>query len=412
MTRRRRARLAGIGVGLLAGLLGGGCGHPPRLPPPAPPAVEPVPAPAFVPTVLPRVRVQDRQFVTGETIWRWRGVTAFRLAELVATGQQEVAGAYLAWAAAEGITVVRVLTMAKHLFELSPADGLRVLDRTLELAATYGVYVEVVLLADSASYFDEQGRRLASAAMIEDYVQAVGVILAANSNSLCEGGNEPRHPTQLDLVGNPEYLQSLLALIPPEVPCALGAAHGPDDESRAYVGGSYVTVHADRNDGCGTEDRCWRSVRHTNEQRALQEEVGKPVVNDEPSRTLARDQQVALGAFTALFGLGDTFHYAGGLQAEIPVGAEFEAFEARRRGWRLIPDDWWGMYRNAGQTGSPVEGFVGAVRVYSSVRGDEAYVLGLGVEPEAAIVFDTEAWSVPTLIHEEGEMRLWHVAQR
>ena len=70
---------------------------------------------------------------------------------------------------------------------------------------------------------------------------------------------------------------------------------------------------------------------------------------DEPKRDdLAADKHLGLALLCRLFGLGDTFHFAGGLQAQIPAGAELTAFEARRHGWEAIPPDWLGAYLNSG----------------------------------------------------------------
>src|SRR6185369_10882717 len=149
-------------------------------------------------------------------------------------------------------------------------EGLAALPRALALARRCGLHLEVVGLADTRSYtFDHRA-----------HIQALGAICATAGNAFLEIANEPVHATQRDEVGNPQFLQELRKLVPSSVMVALGAAHGDDDESDAFVGADYVTVHGARGDG----DNGWRFVRHTNEQRALSERVGKPVVNDEPRR--------------------------------------------------------------------------------------------------------------------------------
>src|SRR5829696_7289886 len=77
--------------------------------------------------------------------FHWRGISAFRLLEFVAHGRESEADAYLRWAAAKKLTVVRVFAMADGIFDLPPADGQRALPRLLEMAQRHGLYVEVVV---------------------------------------------------------------------------------------------------------------------------------------------------------------------------------------------------------------------------------------------------------------------------
>src|SRR5687768_15534233 len=71
-----------------------------------------------------RLKIHGTEFVGADgRRFEWRGITAFRLLQLIARGRTSEAEAYLDWCAQQGLTVVRVLTMAKYLFELAPADG-------------------------------------------------------------------------------------------------------------------------------------------------------------------------------------------------------------------------------------------------------------------------------------------------
>ena len=70
------------------------------------------------------LRISGTSFLRADgSKFQWRGITAFRLVEMVAHGNSAEAGAFLDWAAARKLTVVRVFTMARHLFQLTPADG-------------------------------------------------------------------------------------------------------------------------------------------------------------------------------------------------------------------------------------------------------------------------------------------------
>lgn len=330
------------------------------------------------------------------SIFVWKGITSFRLAEMLAMGHEVEVIEYMNWAQGQGVTVLRVLLMAKNLFVLSPEVGLTVLDRLLDLAQTWGLYVEVVILADTASYPDLN---------IDKHVRLAGAICANHSNVFIELGNElaPVHQTQNGKLGDIPYLETLRRSIPSNVLVSLGSTHGGNDESQEMKGGDYLTIHGDRSDG----DNGWRWVRHSNEQRVVAEATNRFAVNDECKRDdLSADKQLGIAILCRMFGLGDTFHYGGGLQSTIAVGAELEALQARRRGWAAIPDQWEGRYMNAGFAGSPVRGFSKAVRVYSSISGGHGYTLVLGAEGEPNIEWN---WARRNLLISNGGMRLYEV---
>jgi len=349
------------------------------------------------------VHVSGRRFVNDDgTPFVWRGATAFRAVEKVARGQEPDVDRFFAGMSEHGVTVVRVLSMASNMFALRPDEGVAAMPRTLDLASRRGLHVEVVGLADTKHYdFDHRA-----------HIRAIGEICAASQNAFLEIANEPIHETQREEVGRPDYLATLRALVPASVPVALGAAHGGDDESRAFIAGDYITVHGARDDG----DNGWRFVRHTNEQRVLSEETNKPVVNDEPRRDdLSADKHIAIAVLCRMMGIGDTFHFAAGLHANLPDGAELAALRARCRGWGMIPPDFWGAYKNTGFAGSPVEEFDGAtaIRMYSSIAGGDGYTLGLGVSTaDGPRCRWSGAWPTRTVVCSEGGVRVWRVSTR
>ncbi len=273
------------------------------------------------------LRVSGERFVRADgTAFEWRGVTAFRLAELVANGRERDADGYLAWAQSQKLTIVRVLTMAHNLFELPPERGRAAMARLLPMAAARGLAIEVVALADTASFqFD-----------IDAHVREVGQICARAGLCTIEIANEPIHATQDRRVHDPKYLAALRRLIPAEVPCSLGLGTAGD----APGAGDYVTVHFPRDDG-------WKHVASLAEGFALRQRFTVPVINDEPIG--AGDETVpgrrdsdperfrAAMLLSQMAGLGATFHYDGGLQAIIPAGRQAACFEAWRSAWDLLP---------------------------------------------------------------------------
>jgi hypothetical protein len=244
----------------------------------------------------------------------WRGITAFRLNEFVAHGRTAEADAYLAWAASQHVTVVRVLAMADVLFTLSPADGRHALGTTLDIARKRGVYVEVVALADTAKMRVDVPRA----------VKAIGAICGAYENCLLEIANEPGHATQVNALHDAAYVKSLLPLVPKGVPVSLGSVEYGD----GFGEGAYVTWHAPRRQPVAALDNGSRLLRR----------FRKPVISDEPIGAADASVPGRRASDPAIFremarrsrqlGLGATFHYEGGLQARIPAGRELACFEA------------------------------------------------------------------------------------
>ena len=338
----------------------------------------------------------------------WRGITGFRAVELVATGRATAADSFFAWARAQDASVVRVLTMSANLFRLAPDAGVAALPKTLELAARHGLYVEVVGLADTASIQVDH----------RTHMRAVGAACAARPNCLIEIANEPRHPTQDSRVGDPAYLRELRSVVPRSVPVALGAAHGGDDESAEFAGGDYVTVHGNRADDESPADPAdragWRWVGRIAAQRALSERTGKFVVNDEPRRDdLTAGKHLAVALLCRVMGVGDTFHYSGGLQADVATGAELAALAARRRGWSAIPPDFSSSSREVGASDAPVRSADSSavVHVYSALRERDGYVVAISGTATVPRVQWSDRWPKRQAVLSEHGVTLWKVSK-
>jgi hypothetical protein len=304
----------------LALLLFVSCDAKPEAPASTATATAPREAPATV-AAPPRLEIRGLSFVRGESPFEWRGITAFRLVEQVAHGREAEAIAYIDWARAQKLTVVRVLVMAKRLFELSPEDGLKALPRLLQLAADRSLVVEVVALADTADIEID----------LAQHVKAAAATAAAHPNAVLEIANEPWHPTQDRRLHDPAFVKGLADLVPPSVPVALGAIERGDGYA---AGGTYATWHAPRSNASDG----WGHVVEIGEGGALLAKWRKPLVSDEPIGAAEahvpgrRDNEprrfAAAAALTRLAGLGATFHYDAGLQARIPSGRELECFNA------------------------------------------------------------------------------------
>jgi len=340
------------------------------------------------------LRVAGGRFVLPDGApFAWRGISAFRLLEMEAAGRAREVDAYLTWAASGGLNVVRVLAMAKHLFELPPETGLAHMDTLLARAGAHGLFVEVVALADTASYAIDPAA----------YIERLARICRKHSNALLEIANEPYHATQAPRIHEREYLRQLLRLVPPGVPAAVGAADFPT----LYDDGTYATVHFPRSSGA----EGWGHVRDLKLGSELLRASGKPVINDEPigagqrfepgRRDDSPERFRAAALASRLIGLGATFHYEGGLQARIPEGRELECFRAWQEAWTLVPGAEPIVTRDAAVEGGPVtairgEGYVAS---FIGVRGDTAWVLVAGTTTPVRVewssgwaVVDTRQW--------------------
>jgi hypothetical protein len=364
---------------------------------------------------LLRLRIDGRVLRTADgRPFVWQAMSAFRLVELVASGREIEADDFLARAAGTGVTLVRVFSMAgsccnpqgqPYLFRLEPAHGRAALPRLLELAANHGLYVEVVALLDTKFYtFDHK-----------QHVYEIGQTCLVWVNCVLELANEPMHGTQLSEIADPKYLATLNLVVPAEVPVAYGAAHGADDSNFTWSGGDYVPIHLDRADGEDefTHDgKGFRWVRHIKDALDTAESLGKFTVNDEPRRDdLTPWKHTAVALICRVLGIGDTFHYGGGLHATWPDGAELAAFEGRRRGWQAIPADWQGRFYNVSHVGSmvPDADWSTVLKVFSAASGNDAYTVAIGSQaPRFTWAPD---WLNRELVLREGGTSLYRVSR-
>jgi hypothetical protein len=316
------------------------------------------------------VAINGNRFYVANAPFDWRGITAFALVQQIAAGREAEAIGYLDWAQRHGLTVVRVLTMAQHLFRLSPEQGRAALPRLLDLASARGLFVEVVALADTAD----------AAVDPEAQVKAIGAIAAAHSNAFVEIANEPAHRTQRKELHDAARLKALATLIPEHVPIAFGSAEYGD----AFGGGDYATYHFPRESG----DDGWGHVLRLADGARLVELWRKPVVSDEPigasqefirgRRDNAPERFGAAAILTRFAGMYATFHYEGGLLARLPEGRELAAFDAWRSALDLAARVPLEQTRFLDRDGSQaIASVIGARATFARASPDEAWLLVL-----------------------------------
>jgi hypothetical protein len=317
--------------------------------------------------------------------FRWRGVTAFALADLVADGNVEGARAFVNWAARSGFTVLRVLAMNHGWMSLSPEEGRRALPQVFALAREHGMYVQAVALAGTGlpQYRSDQ--------FLREQVGAVARVCAEAGNCVLEIANEPYHSTQARL-HDPDVMRRLQAEVPADLLVAWGAAR--EDDSEVMSGGRYVVVHL------GRSGNRWNRVARMRELAALSRAVSKPVIDNEPigaAERDARDRRDALpaaffaqGALSRMLEVGSTFHCEDCLLARVPGPTQQRAADAFVEGSRIVPDETVVIPVDLGADGSAVASAdIDHARVFTAVAGTTAWVLVLGTEDDTPIRWNT-----------------------
>lgn len=349
-----------------------------------PPASVPTQAPASSPASLESCGQALCQ--SGGARFRWRGVTAFALAGLVADGKQREARAFVAWASRTGFTVLRVLAMNGGGFSLAPEEGRRALPQVFALAREHGLIVQVVALAGT------RDERFSTEAFLREQVREVGRLCRTAGNCVLEIANEPYHSSQARLQ-DPALMRRLQEEVPAGLPVAWGAAD--KDDSDVMAGGSYVVVHLAR-----SGDR-WARAARVQHLAALARETRKFVVDNEPIGAAEADERnrrdampsafFAQGALSRLFEVGSTFHCEDCLRARVPGPTQRRCAEAFIDGTTLVPDEVTLTVAPVGAPGTPVapaRSDGAASRVFTGVAGTRAWVVALGTAAH-----DRQTWA-------------------
>jgi hypothetical protein len=279
-----------------------------------------------------RLRPCDRALCREDgTRFRWRGVTAFALLDLMADGKEGDARAFLQWARDQRFTIVRVLAMnPKGWFDLAATDGRQALPALLRLARDHRLYVQIVALANTAGRSESE---------LTEQVREVGRICAAADNCLLEIANEPYHSSQAKLQ-NAARMRTFQEQIPKGVITAWGAAS--DYTSDAMAGGTYVVAHVARS------GERWARVARVRDLADLSKRTGKFVVDNEPigaAEKVERSRRDTLpavffaqGVLSRLFEVGSTFHCSDCLDAKVPGPTQRACADAFVAGATVVPD--------------------------------------------------------------------------
>lgn len=330
-----------------------------------------------------------------------RSVTAFRLIEQVAHGRENEAEAFLAWAQRTGFNTARVLSQLCCWFTLTPAEGEAALPRLLAMAAQHDMYLEVVALAATEDFHQDE-------AAMRAHVAAVGQACAAASNCVIELANENKHEGQSPHLADVGFLAQLRAAVPRDVPVAYGSNCCAADEGGIFPGGDYITVHLDR-------DRPdYEMVRRVRELEIISADHSAYVWNDEPKKFTSQiadcDVAFMFGVLNRGFGVGGTYHFDSGLQAQPPQSpGEQACAEAFVAGSMVFAPGQRFRFMNAGWTGSPVKSAdfdAGVIRAYSFLDSEtHGYLALVGVHGDPGLELQG-GWAVVGMVAERGRLRL------
>jgi hypothetical protein len=352
-----------------------------------------------------RVRADGPSLVCADgRLFRWRGVTAFRLVDLIADGREAEAVRYLDWAERTGFNVVRVLATLCCWFDLAPPAGHKALPRLLALAKARGMYVQIVALAGTAPH--ERPIDLAA------QVKAVGEIAAAHDNAVVEIANEPEHSTQDKRLHDFAYVDRLATLVPTEVLTIGGSARY--DHAVTPPLGDLVTRHLSR------LDNPWEMMQRLRGLHHVAQTTGRPVLSGEPfgagekrvpgTRETDPDLFFTYGALCRVFELSCNFHLDAGLNAAPPGPIQQAAAEAFMAGTNAVPDDWRLTFRDLGSRESPIaRAHLGRARaVYSGLTAaGEGLTVAFGVRGDLELQW--KGYQPTATIRDRPAVKAWKI---
>jgi hypothetical protein len=339
--------------------------------------------------------------------FRWRGVTAFALLDLIADGKEREGRAFLQWAQDARFTVVRVLAMNPNgWFDLQAADGRRALPALLRLAAEHQLYVQIVALANTSGQPTNE---------LMEQVRAIGRLCGSAGNCVLEIANEPYHSSQAKLQ-DAVLMRELQRLVPGTLVTAWGAAS--DYKSDVMAGGRYVVAHIAR-----SGDR-WARVARARDLAELSKRTGKFVVDNEPVGAAERVERsrrdtlpaafFAQGALSRLLELGSTFHCSDCLEARVPGPTQKACADAFIAGATVVPDE---VVLSEVDDRTPDAAILRAnlselgPRVFAGVAGNRGWLalVGDGSDRDLAL---KGSWTIEKRVAERPGVSVWSFRHR
>ena len=354
-----------------------------------------------------------------DSVFRWRGITWFRFLHQVSNNEDT---SYLATLKDLGFNVIRVLSTAEILFDLSPEKGREELKEALDIAKEKGFYIEIVAVVDS-------GTRTYN---WKEHARSVAETCAAADNCFFEFSNEPGHGVQDSELHDLRVLTDLcfnavrgLDLLyscgswGTDEPVCLPSIEDCQIEETPHPIGSYLTPHLDRG-----RDK-WNMVRRVRELERLSSVGKRPVINDEPigfdeldgsitNRQRLNDCDIALafGVLSRIMEVGTTFHLQAGLRNEVLGSIQLQCAKDFITGGRILDDNVVLSFKNAGWNDSPISSanFDSVIRVYSGINDNQGITIALGIDGDPEIKM-REGWSLGELLIDRSAVKVWRVSR-
>lgn len=361
----------------------------------------PYPAPP-VPTIG-RLRVdRGRLFdVVGQRWIGWHGISEFALIYLAHAGREGEAIRRLDRAAGAGRNGVRVLGMARHLFDLRPSmpGYWASVERVVQLARDRGLYVELCWFADAQDVMPERADRHRFAQAVAAFCHAHPTVIGQVANEPFKNGWASATDPALFAVANilregaPETLWSLGDPVdvvddPTTGQPLRGALEELAERSDILVLHGERKRRDDRFAGWVDHLKGFDEVYENPRQRARwhDEPMGAASAYQDGRRDHRPTAHLAASLTCAVLGMGFTYHYISEQDDAVP-GLSLCAAAA------LVPQAPDFRFRNAGTGGACVTSFAGYDKVRTCDNGREAWAVAYGQNRESEIR-TAEGWRV------------------
>ena len=345
---------------------------------------------ALQPAAPPPLRVDGRFFVAGSRTFR--PVFTSGLA-LLARSEAE-RGAFLDEVVTLGFNGVRVFAGELGWAGQTPQGAREALPSLLQQAARRGLYVEVTAVTGSRTGYD-----------VESHLRLVSAICSASPNCVIEAANEYYHPSQSDLVQEPQRLFNVARRAIVGRIWSLGAPPFDTLQEGAWPvpAADFITVHLDRG------RPFWRQLAGVRGLARISEHTRKPVMNNEPIGAAEAGQSgrreadprffFALGALSRLLELGVVFHSEDGLNGRQLGPNQRRCAEGFIAGFRSIQTDARLSSAEPGSAGSAVAKVSGSAHAFCATDGARWWIILLDVSRKP-VVTGRPGWTVTKVVAE------------
>lgn len=346
-----------------------------------PPMWEQPPVPTLRPLSVRAGRLFDGQAYVG-----WRGISEFSAIHLCRIGQQGELRRRLERAQDAACNGIRVLAMAKNLFDLRPSySGYGdALSQAVAMAAEYGLYTELVVFADAQDIMPSHETRVSFARDISLWASDKPSVLIQTANEPYKNGwQSATDPLLLDITRRAAFPCSYSIGDPPDYVADPSVSAEPlAGELDILAHNSPILVlHAERK---ADDSRYAAWVDHL---KGFDEAYANPLqayrIHDEPMgassnyepgrRDNRADAHRAACLVAACLHIGYTYHYISEQNDGTP-GLDGQTWAT------MVPQTPDYVFRNAGTAGAFVKSFQGWDKIRTTDNGTDGWFVAYGKE--------------------------------